>query len=128
MVTGVIFHTLRLFGQSSKKSKKSGAKGSVALLQETIQLGCVSQDSPQRESFQREKLRSNHTVKLPKATMRRETIPEKKGPSQGTIQKCQPQERISWAFKFEERTQDETQKQGRCTSGDAWDLAERDIS
>ena len=37
------------------------------------QLGCVSQDSPQRESILREdgKLGSNHTVKFSKATMRR---------------------------------------------------------
>ena len=41
-------------GQPSRKSKKGGAKGSVALLKETIQLGCVSHDSPQRKSILRE--------------------------------------------------------------------------
>ena len=34
----------------SKKSKKGGAKGSVALLRRSIQLGCVSQDSYPRKS------------------------------------------------------------------------------
>ena len=33
----------------SKKSKKGGAKGSVALLKESTQLGCVSQDSYPRK-------------------------------------------------------------------------------
>ena len=46
----------------SKKSKKGGAKGSVpALLKESTQLGCVSQDSYPRMSILREegKLGSN---------------------------------------------------------------------
>ena len=34
----------------SKKSKKGGAKGSVALLKESTQLGCVSQDSYPKKS------------------------------------------------------------------------------
>ena len=36
-------------GQTSEGSQKSGGKGSVALLKETILLGCVSHDSPQRK-------------------------------------------------------------------------------
>ena len=56
--------------------------------------------------------------------MRPVKIREKKGPSQGIIQKCEPQERNAWAPKFEERTQDETLKQERCASKDAWDLEE----
>ena len=39
----------------SKKSKKGGAKGSVALLKESTQLGCVSQDSYPRNSIPLEK-------------------------------------------------------------------------
>ena len=38
----------------SKKSKKDGAKGSVALLKESTQVGCVSQDSCPRRSILRE--------------------------------------------------------------------------
>ena len=37
----------------SKKLKKGGAKGSVALLKESVQLGCVSQDSHPRKSILR---------------------------------------------------------------------------
>ena len=38
-------------GQPSKKSEKSGCKGSVALLKEFIPLGCVSRDSHPRKSM-----------------------------------------------------------------------------
>ena len=55
--------------------------------------------------------------------MRRVRIRDNKGPSQGNIQKCEPQERNPWAPKFEERTQDETLKQERCARTDAQELA-----
>ena len=48
------FRDVEADGQPSKKSKKSGGKGSVALLKESIQLVCVSQDSHPRESILRE--------------------------------------------------------------------------
>ena len=112
-------------GQPSKMSEKGGAKGSVALLKETIHLG-VSHDSPQRKSILREneKLGSNHTVKFSKVTVRRVKLREKMGPSQGIIQKCEPQERNPWAPKFEERTQDETLEHERWARRDAWEVAE----
>ena len=52
----------------SKKSKKGGAQGAVALEKESTQLGCVSQDSCPRKSFLRGKgkLGSRHAVKFPK--------------------------------------------------------------
>ena len=50
-------------------------------------------------------------------------IREKKGPSQGIIQTSEPQERIPWAPRFEERTQNETLRQERCARGAAWKLA-----
>ena len=39
------------------------------------------------------------------------------------MQKCEPQERIPWAPKFEERAQNETLRQERCALGAAWNLA-----
>ena len=45
------FRHLEADGQPSNKSKKGGAKGPVALLKESIQLGCVSQDSYPRKSI-----------------------------------------------------------------------------
>ena len=43
MVTVVNSDILRACGQPSKKSQKSGGKGSVPSLEETFQFGCVSQ-------------------------------------------------------------------------------------
>ena len=53
----------------STKSKKGCAKGSVARLKESIQLGCVSQDSSPRKFILREpgKLGSRHAVKFSRA-------------------------------------------------------------
>ena len=54
----------------SKKSKKGGVKGPVAILKESTQLGCVSQDSHPRRSILREegKLGSKRAVKFSKRT------------------------------------------------------------
>ena len=62
----------------SKKSEKRWCKGSVALLKESTQLGCVSQDSYPRKSLLREqgKFGSKHAVKF------------STGKPQGIIQKC----------------------------------------
>ena len=74
--------------QPSKKSKKGGAKGSVALLKESTQLGCVSQDSYPRKSILHDegKWGSKHVVKFSKCTWHQKNW-ERKGPSQGIIQK-----------------------------------------
>ena len=64
----------------SRKSKKSGAKGSVALLKESTQLGCVSQDSYPRKSIPREKgkMGSKHAVKFSKGTWHQQKIRKKR--------------------------------------------------
>ena len=49
---------------------------------------------------------------------------ERKGPSQGTMQKCEPQERNPCAPKFEPRTRQETLQQERCARREVWDLAQ----
>ena len=58
------FRHVEAEGKPGKKSKKDGAKGSVALLNEFTRLGCVSQDSYPRKSILRElgKLGSKHAV------------------------------------------------------------------
>ena len=45
------FRHVEADAQPSKKSKNSGVKGSVALLKESLQLGCVSQDSHPSKLF-----------------------------------------------------------------------------
>ena len=95
----------------------------MALLKEFIQQGCVSQESHPRISFLRKegKLGSNHTVKFSKVTWHHIKIRERKGPSQGVIRKCQPQERNPRAPKFEDRTHQETLNQENQARGVAWD-------
>ena len=58
-------------GKPSKRSKKGGAKGSVATWKESTQLDCVSQGSYPRKSIPREQgqLVSKHTVKFSKKTL-----------------------------------------------------------
>ena len=87
----------------SKKSKKGGAKGSVAISKESIQVGCVSLDSYPRKFILREQERwgSKHTVKISKGTWHHIKIGEKKkGPSRGIIQKCAPHDRSPCAPTF----------------------------
>ena len=61
------------------------------------------------------------TTSCPAGTFPRHS-PE--GQSKGIMQKCEPQERILWAPKFEERPQNETVRQELCARGAAWNLAE----
>ena len=89
----------------------TGVEGSVTLLKQSIQLGCVSRDYPPRKSTLREvgKMGLNHTVNFSKGTWHRVIL--------------EPYERNPCAPKFEERTQDETLHQERCARRVAWDLA-----
>ena len=86
------FRHVEAEGKPDKKSKKGGAKGSVAFLKESTQLSCVSQDSCPRKSFLREpgKLGSKHAVNFSKSMWHQIKIRERKGPSRGIIQKCAP--------------------------------------
>ena len=89
------FRHVEIDGQPNKKSEKSGFKGSVALLMETVQLGCVSHDSSPRKSILRKEgqLGSKHAVKFSRGTWHHKTNRERKGPSRGAIQKREPHER-----------------------------------
>ena len=109
----------------SKKLKKGGAKGSVAILKEPTQLGCVSQDSYPRKSILREEgwLGSTYAVKFFKGTWHQKKNRERKGPSRGFIRSCEPHERGPCAPKFRERSPEETLHQERCARRVAWDLA-----
>ena len=105
MATYDISDMLRQKETPSKKSKKDGAKGSVAMLKESVQLGCVSQDSNPRKFF-----------------------PQiKKSGKKGSIARDHPQvwphECSPCASKFGERSHEETLRQERCARKAAWDLA-----
>ena len=51
MVIIAVFRHLALEGKPNKKSKKGGAKGSVAMLKELTQMNCVSQDPHPKKSI-----------------------------------------------------------------------------
>ena len=112
---------------SSKKSKEGSAKGSVALLKEEVQLGCVSQDSNPKKSI----LRKVGTTGIERVSgtqrkiLRRHLAPNQNSgkPSRGIIQKCEPHERSLCAPRFEERSHEETSKQESWSRRAAWDLA-----
>ena len=79
---------LRLVKSPSKKSKKGGAKGSVAILKGSAQLGCVSQDSHPRKSFPLEPVRlgSKHAVKF----LQEHLAPIKNSGTKGSIARNYP--------------------------------------
>ena len=65
MATHAISDMLRPKESAAKRSKKSGAKGSVAMLKESTQLGCVSQDSYPRKTILREPKHPSNSPKAP---------------------------------------------------------------
>ena len=81
LATNAIFDMLRQKGKPSKRSKTGGAKGSVAILKESLQLGSVSQDSCPRKSILRGTgiLGSKHAVKFSKGTWHQIKTSGKKG-------------------------------------------------
>ena len=117
---------LRLRRSPAKNQRKVVRKEPLHfLLKESTQLGCVSQDSNLRKSFQREegKLGSKHTVKFSKSTWHQIKNRERKGPSRGIIPKCEPHDRSPCSPKFGERSHEETLHQERCARKVAWDSA-----
>ena len=124
----VLRHT-EVDSQHSEKPKKSGGKGSVASsLKNSKESGCVLQDvePPKSKSILRKSpkfLGSKRSVQFSKGTPRHVTSRERKGPSQGVIEKCEPHERSPYAPQFEDRTQEETLQQERCARWQSQEMA-----
>ena len=95
------------------------------------QLGCVSQDSEPPRLQRREVpgnprqkvLGSTRRVRFTESTHRQASIRENKGTSLGKIQVKSPHQRSPYAMKFEDRSQEETERQQRCARGKAWNVA-----
>ena len=111
---------LRQKESPTRSRRKGGAKGSVAILKESLPLCCVSQYYYSRKSIPREpgNWEQNTPSHSPKAPGTKLKILERKGPSRGIIHKCAPHERSPCAPEFEE-----TLHQERCAREAAWDLA-----
>ena len=127
--TSARVHTHRqVEGQPSKKPKKDGDKSAAAILKDVRQLGCVFQDTEPPESLSilrksTKVLRPIRRVRFTKATQQNANIRENKGPSLGKIQVKIPHQRSLFAMKFEDRSQEEIERQERCARGDGWRLA-----
>ena len=62
-------------------------------------------------------------MQFTKATQRHADIRESKGPSLGKMEVKVPHKGSPYALKFEDRSQEEIERQERCACGDAWRLA-----
>ena len=112
---------------TSKKSQKHGDRIAVAIFFNTQQLGCVSQDMepPKSSSI----LRKSSTISKPirhdqltKAVLRHANIRHTKL-SLGVICPGNPYQRNPNAPKFEDRSQEETDRQERYAREAAWKMA-----
>ena len=96
----------------------------MAVLKNVRQLVCVFEDTEPPESLPF--LRKSPTV-LGSSTVHKSNaascIRENRGPSLGKMQVKVPHQRSPHAVKFEDRSQEETERQERCARGDAWRLA-----
>ena len=113
--------------QPSKKSKTNGDKIAVAILKNTRQLGCVFQDMepPKSSSILRKSsniLKPIRCVQFTKAVLRHANIRDQK-PSLGMICPGDPHQRNPNAPKFEDRSQEETERQERYAREAAWKMA-----
>ena len=107
------------------KPKKSDDNSAVAIVKDVRQLGCVSQNAEPPESpvISRkgtQVLGPIRRVRFTRAALRQANIRENKGPSLNKIQIKLPHQRSPDAVKFEDRFQEETERQERCARGDPW--------
>ena len=122
------FRTGRSRNNQIKSRRKGGNKSAVARVKDVRQLGCVFQDTEPLEALPNERkstkiLESIRRVQFIKASQRHANIRENRGPSLIKIQVKLTQQRNPYALNFENRSQEETERQERCARGDAWRLA-----
>ena len=113
--------------QSSNRSKKNGDKSAVAMLKITRHLGCLFQDMepPKCSSILRKSSNIRKPIrcaKFTKVVVSHADIRDQ-NPSLGMICPGDPHQRNSNAPKFEDQSQEETERQERCAREAAWKLA-----
>ena len=111
----------------SKRCKKNGDKSAVAMLKNTRQLGCVSQEMepPKSTTILRKSsniLKAIRCVRFIEAVLRHANIRDQ-NPSLGMICPGDPHQRNPNAPNSEDRSQEETEWQERCVREAAWKLA-----
>ena len=114
--------------QPRKRSKKNGDKSAVAFLKITRQFGCVFQDMepPKSTTILRKSsniLKPIRCVRFTKAVLRHANIRDQNPLSLGMICPGDPHQRNPNAPKFEDRSQEETERQERDAREAAWKMA-----
>ena len=104
----------RLKSNQTKKPKKDEGKSAVAIAKNARQLSCVSKDTEPPDSTTisrkgRRVLEPIRRVRFTRATLRQANIRENKGPSLNEIQVKRSDQRIPYAVKSEDRSQEETE-------------------
>ena len=116
----------------SHKGRESDDKNAVAIAKMISQMGCVSEDSELLDSQRGKQARRNpmqkvlgpnRRVRSTQSTLRQASIRENRGPSLGKIQVKPRHRRSPYAMKFEDQSQEETERQQRCARSRAWNLA-----
>ena len=115
--------------QTNKRPKKGDDKSAVAFVKDVRQLGCVFQDTEPLEFSTilrkiTKVLGTIRRVRFTRVALRQANIRENKGPSLNKIQVKSSHQRSPYTVKFEDRSQEETERQERCARGDAWRLAQ----
>ena len=113
------FRSGRLRIQPNKRPKKRGDKSAVAIVKDVQQLGCVSQDvePPESAAISRKGpkvLGPIRRLRFTRAALRQANIREGRGPSLNKIHVKRPHQRSPYAVKFEDRSQEETERRERC--------------
>ena len=126
LVKSALMHTARLMNNLAK-GFKNGDKSTVAMLKITRQLGVVFQDMepPKSSSILRKSLNIRkpiRCVKFTKAVVRPADIRDQ-NPSLRMICPGDPHQRNPNAPNFEDRSQEERERQERCAREAAWRLA-----
>ena len=115
-----------------QKRREGDDKNAVAVVKDVSQMGCVSQDSELLDSQRGKQARWNpmqkvlgpiRRIRFTQSTVRHASIREKKGTSLGKIQVKTPHQRSPYAMKFEDGSQEETERQQQCARSKAWNLA-----
>ena len=113
--------------QPNKRPKKGGDNSAVAIVKSIRQLDCVSQDAKPPESGtisqKGPKVLGPIRARFTRIPLRQANIRVNKGPSLGKIQVKSSHQRTPCAVTFEDRFQEETERQDLCVRGDAWTLA-----
>ena len=104
----------------------------MAIVKLVSQMGCVLKDSEILDSQRGKQARRdpmqkvlglNRRIRFTQSTLRQASIREKKRPSLGKIQVKILHQRSLHAVKFEDRSQEETERQQRCARSKAWNFA-----